>query len=287
MVKLKRYKFLTITTQYWKPKEEYITKIIEALKGRVQEGDVVVVSEKAISTATGNIVNESEVKPNLTACILAKYWMRYVWAYVLGPLCHLRKKTICHFRDYPLKEGSAHKQVVLQYSDFLQGLMQGSEGSIDGSNLPYSYVCLPLKNACCTAEKIHGNIKTELDKNIVVMIVDTDKTYSWRNFHFTPRPKPIRGIQSKGGFIAYVFGRFLRLKKRATPLAIAGAKIAVEEALDISELANRARGFGAGRTLWDMAKTFNVSLIDVSWKMLEEIKHKPIVMVRLIYSTHI
>jgi F420-0:gamma-glutamyl ligase-like protein len=277
---LKRYKFSAVATQYWKPKENYAAKIVAALRDRVHEGDVVVISEKAISTATGNILDESKVKPSLTAKVLAKCWMRYVWAYVLGPLCHLRKKTIYHFRNYPIEEGAVHKQVVLEHCGFLQALMHSSEGGIDGSNLPYSYVSLPLNNSHHIAEMIRSRIKTELSKSVVVMIVDTDKTYSWRNFHFTPRPKPVKGIHSAWGFVAYLVGRMLKLKKRATPLAIAGAKMGLEKALKISELANRARGFGAGRTIWGMSKTFGVPFTAVTWEMLEKVKHKPIVIVR-------
>jgi len=120
----------------------------------------------------------------------------------------------------------------------------------------------------------------ELSKDVTVIIADTDKTYSWRNFHFSPRSKPMKGIHSMGGLAAYVAGRVLRLKRRATPLAVAGAKIHVEEALTISEFANRARGFGSGRTVWDMAKNFQVPLTSVSWEMLAEVEHKPIVITR-------
>lgn len=275
-----RYRFLSIRTKFWRPKQDYVARIVAALKGKVREGDVVVVSEKALSTATGNTIDESTVKPGLIACFLAKYWMRYVWGYALGPLCNLRRKTICHLKNYPLKEGSAHKQVALRWSDFLQALMHGSEGGIDGSNLLYAYVSLPLNDACHVAETIRNSIRAMLGEDVAVMIVDTDKTYSWRNFHFTPRPKPIEGILSLGGFIAYVVGRALKLKKRATPLTVVGAKMSVEEALDVAELANRARGFGAGRTIWDMAESFNVSLASVSWKMLENVAHKPIVIAR-------
>lgn len=277
---MKRFEVFCVATQYLKPDEEYVAKIVAALKDRLREDDIVVVSEKAISTATGNIVDESVAAPSLTAKLLAKYWMRYVWAYILGPLCHLKMRKIIHFKNYPAKEGSAHKQVVLQYCGFLQALMPGSEGGIDCSNLPYSYVSLPKNKANRQAAAIRDSIKVELGKDVSVMIVDTDKTYSWRTFHFTPRPKPIRGIYSIGGFIAYVVGRAFHLKKRATPLTVAGAKISVEETLEIAELANRARGFGAGRTVWDMSKTFGVSVTSVSWKMLEETDHKPVVLVR-------
>ncbi len=282
---MKSYRFLAVNTRFWRPGENFITDLAEAIEGKVHENDTVVVSEKAISTAIGNIVDESRATPSYAARFLARWWMRYVWVYVLGPLCHLREKTIWHFRNYPMNDGGAHKQVALQHCSFLQALMHSSEGGIDGSNLPYSYVSLPLNNAYRTAQRIRSGIKTKCGKNVTVMIVDTDKTYSWRNFHFTPRPKPMKGIRSGGGFIAYVVGRSLKTKRRATPLAVIGAKIGVDEALRIAELANRARRFGAGRTIWDMAESFQVSLTGVSWEMLEDTKHKPIVIVRRMKPT--
>ena len=190
--------------------------------------------------------------------------MPLVWPYVLGPICHLRQKTIQFLRSYPPEEGSLHKQLALMQSSFLQALMHGSEGAIDGSNLPYSYVSLPLENAQEIAQELRERIRSALGKNVTVAIVDTDKTYSLKGFHFTPRPKPLKGIHSFGGFLAYVAGRSLKLKKRATLLAVAGSRITTEEALEIAKIANRTRGTGAGRTVWDMAKTFNVTLTGVT-----------------------
>jgi F420-0:gamma-glutamyl ligase-like protein len=141
-------------------------------------------------------------------------------------------------------------------------------------------VSLPLNHADGIARKIRRQVWLSLRNNVFVMIVDTDKTYSLRNLHFTPRPKPIEDIHSIGGFVSYVLGRMFRLKSRATPIAIAGCKIPVENALEIAEIVNWARGSGAGRTVWDMAEEFRVNLTDVSWEMLETVKHKPIVIVR-------
>jgi F420-0:gamma-glutamyl ligase-like protein len=90
----------------------------------------------------------------------------------------------------------------------------------------------------------------------------------------------MKGIHSLGGFLAYVLGRSLNLKKRATPLAVAGPKISTEEAIELAKIANRSRGSGAGRTVWDMATTFDVALADVTWKMLYSVKHRPIVIIR-------
>ncbi len=275
-----KYKAVAVKTRYWRPGEDYLEQIVKAIENRVEDGDFVTISEKAISTALGNIVDESVVRPSWFARFLAKYWMRFVWPYILGPICHLRKRTIQHLRAYPIEEGSAHKQVALEHGGFLQALMQGSEGAIDGSNLPYSYVSLPLKNAQQTAQQIQKQVKSKLGKKVTVVIVDTDKTYSLKGFHFTPRPKPLKGIHSFGGFLAYVAGRFFKLEKRATPLAVAGSQITTEEAIEIAKIANRFRGSGAGRTVWDMAKTFRVPLTGVTWEMLDKVKHQPIVIIR-------
>ncbi|MCZ2808032.1 MAG: coenzyme F420-0:L-glutamate ligase [Candidatus Bathyarchaeota archaeon] len=275
-----RYKAVAVESRYWKPGDDYIRQLTEAIENIVADGDFVTVSEKAVSTALGNLIDEKSVKPSRLARFIAKYWMRIVWPYILGPLCHLRQKTIEFLRSYPTKEGSFHKQLALQQSGFLQALMHGSEGAIDGSNLPYSYVSLPLENAQKIAQELSERIEINLGKNVTVAIVDTDKTYSLKGFHFTPRPKPLKGIHSFGGFLAYVAGRSLKLKKRATPLAVAGSRITTEEALEIAKIANRTRGTGAGRTVWDMAKTFNVNLTGVTWKMLDSVKHRPIVIIR-------
>ncbi len=275
-----RYKAVAVESRYWKTEDDYIKQLIQAIENIVEDGDFVTVSEKAVSTALGNLIDEKTVEPSRLAHFIAKYWMRLVWPYILGPICHLRKKTITFLRSYPPEEGSHHKQLALQQSGFLQALMHGSEGAIDGSNLPQSYVCLPLENAQEIAHELRERIETELGKHVTVAIVDTDKTYSLRGFHFTPRPKPIKGIHSLGGVLAYVAGRSLKLKKRATPLAISGPQITTEEALEIARIANRTRGTGAGRTVWDMAKTFNVNLTDVTWKMLDSVKHRPIVIIR-------
>lgn len=275
-----KYKALAVATKYWRPGENYLEEIIRGVKGKVSDGDFLVASEKAVSTAKNNIVDEKLIEPGLSAKLIAKYWMRMVWGYILGPSCHFRERLLRYLREYPVEMGSRHKQFALQYAGLLQALIFGSEGGVDGSNLAYAYVSLPLSNADKIAEKIREKISSRLGKKVFVMIMDTDKTYSLRNFHFTPRPKPIKGVHSFGGFIAYVIGRVFKLEKHPTPLALAGCKISVEEALRIADVANHVMGFGAGKTVWDMAEKFNVKLAGVSWEMLETVKHKPIVIVR-------
>ena len=275
---MKRFRYVVIRTPYWRPGENFLEEIAAAIKDHVEDGDVITISEKALSTAMGNTLDESRIKAGTIAQLIAKYWMRYVWGYFLGQICRLRVKNLKHLRDYPLKEGSIHKQAALRHVGFLQALHWCSEGGIDASNLPYSYVSLPLRQPHETAENIREYIRSKTDRKVSVMIVDTDKTYSIGGFHFTPRPKPIMGIHSKGGFLAYVLGRALNLRRRSTPIAVVGTDLTVNALLDIAEAAHRLRGSGAGGTVWDMARRFGVSLTQVSWEMLEGIDHKPIVL---------
>jgi F420-0:gamma-glutamyl ligase-like protein len=275
-----KHKVLAVPTEFWRPKEDYLERIVEGIRDRIGDEDFLVVSEKAISTALGNIVDESAVRPSAFTLLIARFWMRIAWGYFFGFLCHFPKRLIQRLRSYPIVSGGRHKLVALTRAGLLQTLMFGSEGGIDGSNLPYSYVSLPLENPQIVAQEIREHIRLKLHRKVCVMITDTDKTYSFRNFHFTPRPRPMVGIHSFGGFAAYVIGRMFGLKRNSTPLAVAGCNMPVEEALEMAEITNRVRGSGAGRTVWEMAERFDVDLTGVSWEMLETVKHKPIVIVK-------
>jgi len=275
-----KYYALPITTDYWKPGEDYLKKILNAIEKRVADGDFMVVSEKALSIALGNIADESFTRPSSNAQLISRFWMRIVWGYFLGGLCRLGPRLRQRLRKYPVEAGSRHKQTALQQAGLLQALMWGSEGGIDGSNLPFSYVSLPLDNPYATAELIQTQISHKLEKKVFVIIVDTDKTYSFRNFYFTPYPKPMRGIYSIGGVTSYIIGRLFKFRRRPTPLAVSGCKLQAWEALKIANIADKTRGSGSGATVWDMAARFKVAATEINWNMLSKIKHKPIVIVR-------
>lgn len=275
-----KYTALAISTSYWKPNQPYLNRIVSALDGKIRCGDFVVVSEKALAIATGNIIDENVIKPSRNAKLIADFWMRRVWGYPLGFLCGFGLRLIRRLRNYPLKSGSRHKQLALEASGLPQALLFGSEGGIDGSNLAYSYVSLPLGNAEALAQQIQTHIQKYLGKNVCVIVADTDKTYRFRNFFFTPRPNPLKGIHSFGGVVTYVLGRMLGLKRSSTPLAIAGCMLSAGEALTITNIADHVRGAGSGATVWDMAARFHVEIDQVSWEMLGAVTHKPIVIVR-------
>ena len=273
-------KVKVVKTGYWRPREKYLKAISDSTQKLLRDNDILVVSEKALSVAKGNIIDEGKVKPGLLAKILVTLWMRFLWGRFFGKLCKFRVEAIKHLRNYPLEQGAAHKQAVLQCAGFMQALKYGSEGGIDMSNLPFSYTCLPLDNPREEAERIQREIKDKTGKKVTVIISDTDSTFSYHNFHFTSRPNPIKGIKSFGGALSFILGRALKLRQRATPLAVVGSNLRVEEALNLVEVTHHARGYGAGRTVWDMTQRFGVELSEATWSMLDKVDHFPIVLIR-------
>ena len=269
-----------IRTRYWKPGDDYQKIVLDAISEELQDGDVVAVSEKALAVAQGRIVDESRARPGIVARNLAGFWMRLVWGIFLSRLCHMKPANIERLRSYPLREGAKHKQVCLQHVGFLQALRPLSEGGIDTTNLPYSLASLPLESPIRVAEEIRKRIADRLGKNVVLTIVDSDKTYSCGGIHFASRPTHIPGIVNLGLF-AYVIGRALKWRARSTPIVWVGSGLAAEYALRLAGLANKARGYGAGRTAWDMAVRFGVGLTEVNWEMLEQVEHRPLVILRL------
>lgn len=273
-----RYKVLRLRSPYWKPGFNYERFTVSKIKRIVENGDIVVLSEKAISTALGNIVDEAKVEPSLTSKFLAGFWMRKIWGYLLGPLCRLKPDTINKIRNYPIEEGSKHKETSLRISGLLQALKPFSEGCLDVVNLPYSYATLPLENAYELAERIR-RILLKYGRKVSVVISDSDKTFSLGPIHLCSRPRCVKGLICLG-LLAYVIGSSLGLKARATPVATSGWPYSIEDLLDACEVADRARGYGAGRNMWEAAAKFGTGLTSVTWSMLEKIPHYPIVILR-------
>lgn len=271
-----------IKTKYWLPGEDIYRYLLYIADRIAKDGDIIVLSEKALAVAQKRLIDESRIKPSLFSIIMTFILMRIFWAYILGPLCRFKLKTINFLRKYPIKEGAAHKQICIKIAGPLQALKHYSEGGIDLTNVPYSYACLPLKNPTKLAKEIWKKIYEKTGKKIGILIVDSDKTYSMGRLHITSRPHAVKGVKPFLGVIALIIGRSLRWKIRATPIATVGIKLNVNEILRIADLADKIRGSGAGATAWEIAERFHVKPNEVTWKMLLSIKHKPIVIVRLI-----
>ncbi|MEM3063117.1 MAG: coenzyme F420-0:L-glutamate ligase [Nitrososphaerota archaeon] len=190
------YKFISINTNYWRPGINPLKTIIDNLDNKLYDEDIIIFSEKALSIALGRIIDEKNIKPSLLAKFLARVWMRIVWGYFLSIVCFLKKKNILRLRNYPIEYGAYHKQVALSYVGFLESLRHFSEGGIDASNLPYTYVSLPLRNPDKLTNKIKEEIFKKTGKNIGVIIIDGDSTFNFKNFYFSPRKTIIKNKTS-------------------------------------------------------------------------------------------
>lgn len=274
------FKYIKIQTKYLLPGDPYDSIIINAIRSKIRNGDIVVLSEKALSVAIGNIADESKIHAGLFAKLIVLVWMRIIWPYFLGRIAKLIPKTINRLRSYPLDYGARHKQLALWRVGFLQALRHYSEGGIDGSNLPYAYVALPLKNPQEVANKIRAKIRNELNVRVTVIIVDGDTTYSWNNLHLAPRKVHVKGLIHFGGFLTFIIGRMFNGKRSNTPIAISGMHIPLPLLLKLSRRSHKIRGYGAGLTVWDMIRRFKTSIDGVTPKMLMTVPHYPIVIIR-------
>lgn len=276
-----KLKAIRVKTRYWRPGTDFVREVVDAVEEIVRDGDVVTISEKAVSTAQGIIVDESRYEARRFAGFLASFWMKRMWGGPIGRLAKLRGYTLRRLRNFPEAEGAVHKQVCLFEVGLLQSLRHYSEGGIDASNLPYALVSLPPPDPGACAAEIREALSRR-GKRVSVLIVDGDTTFSWRNLHLSPRRVCLPGLFHIGGFLTFVFGRMLGFRSRSTPVALSGEQMNPDWALTLANVAHRIRGHGAGRTVWDMAEKLGVGLTDVTWEMLNEVDHYPIVILRRI-----
>ncbi len=276
-----RLRTITFKTSFWRPGTDYVSEIIRITSPHLKEGDIIAVSEKAVSTASGNIFDEAGVKPGRIARFLAGPWTRKLWAGPLGKMTSLKNQTRLNLINYPVDEGAAHKQTALWYVGLLQSLRHYSEGGIDASNLPYTYVSLPLSKPIEVADNIRETVFQRTGKKVTVMIMDGDTTHSWRNLHLAPRRVSTPGLIHFGGVMSYIIGRLFGFKSRQTPIAVSGDLVNPDRALWYAKLFHRLCGGGAGRTVWSMSSKMETSLTGVTWEMLEAVDHFPITLMRL------
>ena len=276
-----RLRTITFKTSFWRPRTDYVSEIIRITSPHLKEGDIIAVSEKAVSTESGNIFDEAGVKPGRIARFLAGPWTRKLWAGPLGKMTSLKNQTRLNLINYPVDEGAAHKQTALWYVGLLQSLRHYSEGGIDASNLPYTYVSLPLSKPIEVADNIRETVFQRTGKKVTVMIMDGDTTHSWRNLHLAPRRVSTPGLIHFGGVMSYIIGRLFGFKSRQTPIAVSGDLVNPDRALWYAKLFHRLCGGGAGRTVWSMSSKMETSLTGVTWEMLEAVDHFPITLMRL------
>lgn len=268
------YYVIPIETGYIKPNGS-LNPIIEPATKLIKDGDYLVIAETPISVSQGRLIDETKYKPSLKAKFLAVIWSKYIWGYILGPLLKIKKRTIKNLRKLP-KETSAHKEVVLQLYGWKHALKPASEAGIDLSNAPGTSVSLLPENP----EEVAKSLKKKINKDVTVMIIDTDATYMKNGHYFTGLPIAIDGIEANKGVIGYVKGQ-LSENMGSTPLGCS-RKISVEEGLKIANIAEEYQKSldTAMPTIHSVKSVLNVDGGVVTVEDLDSITHTPAVILR-------
>ena len=268
------YYVIPIETGYIKPNES-LDVIIEPAKEIMEDGDYLVIAETPIAISQGRLVDESEYTPGLRAKLLAGIWSKYLWGYFLGPALRIKKRTRKNLRRLP-RETRAHKEVVLQLYGLKHALKPASEAGIDLSNAPGTSVSLLPENP----GKVAKEIKNEINKEITVLIIDTDATYMRNGKYFTGLPIAIEGIKANRGVFGYVKGQLCE-NMGSTPLGCS-RKISVEEGLKIANIAEDYQKSleTAMSTIHSVKSVLGTDEGNVTIEALDSITHTPAVIIR-------
>lgn len=267
-----------VQTNYIRPNES-LDIIIKSAGPFLEDKDCLVISETPVSISQGRLVDESNFKPSLKAIFLADVWSKYIWGYILGPVFRIKNRTIKNLRKLP-PESRSHKEVVLKYYGLKHALKPASEAGIDLSNVPGTMVSLLPKNPGQVAQELSMKIKKEWEKEVLVMIIDTDVTYQLAGKKFTCLPIAIDGIISNTGIFGYLMGRFGKIAG-PTPLGTS-SKISVEKALKIATVAEDYQKSLEGHleTVYSMKNEFGEDVNHITIDMLDSITHTPAVIVK-------
>ena len=268
------YIVIPIETGYIKPNED-LSSIINPACELMEDGDYLVIAETPVSISQGRLVDESEYVPSLKAKFLTVVWSKYLWGYIFGPLLKIKKRTIKNLRRLP-KETEAHKEVVLQLYGLKHALKPASEAGIDLSNAPGTCVSLLPENP----EKVATEIKAEINKNVCVMVIDTDATYMKNGNYFTGLPIAIDGIEADKGVFGYVKGQLCE-NMGSTPLGCS-EEISVEKALKIANIAEDYQKSLSTemKTIHSVKEVLGTSENEVTIEALDSITHTPAVIIR-------
>jgi len=253
--------------------------LIDSIASVCRDGDYIIISETPISTAEGNLVDESNIKPSTSGQILY-YISRYLWGHILCPLLKDKKRTIRNLQKLP-KEAIVHKEFILRKYGLRYGLMPTGEAGVDLSNVPDEYVSLLPDNPDSSANTIKKLLKDKYSKDVEVIIIDTDATYEIFNRKFTTLPKSIKDIKNNLGIYAYLL-KFMSKELGPTILASTvnlncDLLIRIASNCEKKQLNCSDEFF---ETVYDMRDNFNSNIKNVSSQMLSNTKHIPAVIYR-------
>ncbi|MGI0009742.1 MAG: coenzyme F420-0:L-glutamate ligase [Nitrosopumilaceae archaeon] len=126
-------------------------------KPELQDGDILIITQKIISKQEGSIVNLSQVRPSLLATGIASEYKKdpRVVQLILD-----QSKRIIRMNDGVIIVETPH------------GLVCANAG-VDESNVKDGYVTILPKNADESAKKLQQEIQKKTKKNVAVIISDT------------------------------------------------------------------------------------------------------------------
>lgn len=284
VVRWRDFVAIPLESKIWRPKTNFKRNIAELVKKVALDGDYIVVSEKALSSALGFLYDESSIKSDLYSKLITYLTTNLLWGEALSRVCKLSPETSIFLRRYPLTEGARHKKLALRIGGVLQALKPTSECGIDATNVPGHLVSLPLEKPFEIANDIRKHLARELGINVRVVISDSDKCYQ-----FKPLPKLILSCRNSGirtsvnlGFVSFFVARFFNnfFSPYATPIGFSPLNLDATELLIVAELADRARGFGIGRTVYEIEKKLRIRATEVTWDILDSFPHYPVVVIK-------
>ena len=269
---------------YWYPGIDVIGELVRKYGRIANNGDFLVISEKALATAYGYIYDESSIRVDTITRILTFILNRYVWGYLLSRYIGIKTRQLLLIT--PTEVMARHKKLALKYGGFKHFIKPVSEAGIDAKNLPYQYVALPLRDANRIARSIYQGFLMH-GKRVNILIIDTDRTFKPKrlsNIAFSTRKSFIRGVIDLGGF-GYIIGKALPglFKVYPTPVAYYGDWVSLTTILRISRIARSIIGEGFGLNVYDMLSKLNKKSFDeVTWMDMSKITHYPAVLVRVV-----
>jgi len=276
---------------YWYPSTDIVQEIVKKYRDVLTDGSIVVLSEKAVSVALGNIYDENLVKSDLVTKYATQLINKYLWGRILYRLFQHGEEFLKIVMNIPVEFLASHKKLTLRYGGLIHFIKPFSEAGIDATNLPYFYVSLPLRNADKIIEEIRNEAIRKLGKDIAILLVDTDKTFKPKKISciaISTRPSYIKGIIDLGG-LGYIIGRTFKsvFSEYPTPVAYKGIWLGLPRILKITKLADRAMGHGLGRTVIEMLKKLKKKNFEkVTWSDMRKIKHYPAIIITISFTSY-
>jgi coenzyme F420-0:L-glutamate ligase/coenzyme F420-1:gamma-L-glutamate ligase len=134
-----------------------IVDLMISSKHEIQDGDIIVITQKIISKQEGSIINLSQVRPSLLATGIASEYKKD--PSIVQLILDQTKRIIRMNNGIMIVETP-------------QGLVCANAG-VDESNVKEGYVTLLPKNADASAKKLQQDMLKKTGKNVAVIISDT------------------------------------------------------------------------------------------------------------------